>query len=59
MLGDHDGELVDRDVLAAFEHVDADDVGADRADARRDETERAGTVGKPHPHDEANVVAGG
>ena len=58
VLGEHDRELVDRDVLAAFEHVDADDVGADRADARRDETERAGPVGKPHAHDEAHAVAG-
>ena len=49
-------ELVDRDVLAALEHVDADDVGADRADAGRDETERARTVGKPHAHDEPNDV---
>ena len=56
MLGMHDRELVDRDVLAAFEHVDADDVGADRADARRDETERARSVGKPDAHDQTNAI---
>ena len=53
MLGEHDRELVDRDVFAAFEHVDADDVGADRADPRRDETERTRSVGKPDAYDEA------
>ena len=57
MLAMHDGEFVDRDVLAALEHVDTDDVGADRADARRDEPERARTVRKPDAHDEANAVA--
>ena len=51
-VGKHDRELVDRDVLAAFEHVDADDVAADRADAGRDQTERTRSVGKPDPHDE-------
>ena len=40
LVGKQDRELVDRDVLAALEHVDADDVAADRTDAGRDETER-------------------
>ena len=37
--------------LAALEDVDADDVAVDRADPRRDETERTGPVGQPHPHE--------
>ena len=53
---ERDRELVDRDVLAALEHVDTDDVGTDRADARRDEAECPGTVGKPHPHDEPDDI---
>jgi hypothetical protein len=39
-------------VLAPFEHVDADDVSADRADARRDQTERTRAIRKPDAHDE-------
>lgn len=49
-------ELVDRDVLAAFQHVDTDDVGPDRADAGGDEPECTRTVGKPHAHDEPDDV---
>ncbi len=52
-VGEHHCEFVDRDVLAAFEHVDADDVATDGADARRDQTERARSVGKPDAYDEA------
>ena len=52
-------ELVDRDVLAALEHVDADDVAADRADARRDQTERTRAVGEPHPHEDVGGRLGG
>ena len=52
-------ELVDRDVVAALEHVDADDVAVDRTDARRDETERAGAVGEPHPHEHVGGRLGG
>ncbi len=50
----HDRELVDRNVLTAFEDVDSDDVGAERPDARRDEPECAGSVGKPNPNSESN-----
>jgi hypothetical protein len=49
-LPQHHRELVDRDVLTALEHVDADDVAVDRADARGDESERARPVGEPHPN---------
>ena len=56
MLCDHDRELVDRDVVAAFQHVDADDVGADRADPRRDEAERTRTIGQPDPHHESDAI---
>ena len=47
-----DGELVDRDLVAALEHVDPDDVAVERADARGDEAERTGTVGEPDPHED-------
>ncbi len=49
-------ELVDGDVVAALEDVDADDVAVDRTDARRDEAERTGTVGEPHPHEDVGSV---
>ena len=52
-------ELVDRDVVAAFEHVDADDVAVDRADPRRDQPERTGPVGEPHPHQDVGDGLGG
>ena len=52
-------ELVDRDVVAAFEHVDADDVAVDRTDPRRDEPERTGPVGEPHPHEDVGGGLGG
>ncbi len=55
--GDDDRELVDCDMFAALEDVDADDVRTDRADPRCNESERTRTVGKPHPYDKANVVA--
>src|SRR5439155_18814247 len=45
-------ELVDRDVFASLEHVDADDVAADRADTGRDQTKRTRSVRKPDAHDE-------
>ena len=45
-----DRELVDRDAVSLLEHVDADDVAVDRSDSRRDESERAGTIGEPDPH---------
>jgi hypothetical protein len=45
-----DSELVDCDVFAAFEHVDADDVASDGTDARRDQAQRTRPVGQPHPH---------
>jgi hypothetical protein len=53
-----DRELVDRDVGAAFEHVDTDDVAADRADPRRHEPERARSVRKPHPHENVRGLVG-
>ena len=56
---EHDRELVDRDVLAALEHVDADDVAVDRTDARRDEAERTGPVGEPDPHEDVRDGLGG
>jgi hypothetical protein len=52
-------ELVDRDVVTAFEHVDADDVTVDRADARRHEAERARAVGEPHAHEDVGRRLGG
>ena len=52
-------ELVDRDVVAALEHVDADDVAVDRTDARRDEAERTGTVGEPDPYEDVRGRLGG
>ncbi len=51
-IGEIDGEFVDGDVRTALEDVDADDVAADGADARRDQTERAGAVGEPHPNED-------
>ena len=54
---EHDRELVDRDVFAALEHVDTDDVGTEAADARRDAPQRARTVGEPDPNDQARAVA--
>ncbi len=51
-VGQQHRELVDGDVLAPFEHVDADDVAADRADSGRNETERTRSVGKPDAHHE-------
>ena len=51
-------ELVDGDVGPALEHVDADDVAADRTDAGRDQTERTGTVGEPHAHEHARRRVG-
>ena len=53
-----DRELVDRDVVAALEDVDADDVAVDRTDARRDEPERTGPVGEPHPHEDVRDGSG-
>ena len=53
-----DGELVDRDAFAVLEHVDADDVAVDRADARRDETERARTVRQPHANEDVRPGIG-
>jgi nicotinate-nucleotide adenylyltransferase len=62
-VGQHHRELVDRDVVAAFQHIDADEVAADRADAGGDETERTRSVGKPDAHDETRhageVTTGG
>ena len=52
-------ELVDGDVVAPFEHVDADDVAVHGTDAGGDETERAGTVGEPHPHEDVRGRLGG
>ena len=46
-------------MVTAFQHVDTDDVGADRADARRDEAQGARSVGEPDPHDESDVVRAG
>ena len=56
-VGDDDCKLVDGYMFAALEHIDADDVGADRADARRDEPERSRAVREPNSHDESYVVA--
>ena len=42
-------ELVDGDAVAPLEDVDTHDVAVDRTDARRDEAERTGPVGEPHP----------
>ena len=39
-------------LVALLEDVDADDVAVDGTDARRDETERTGTVGEPDPHED-------
>ena len=47
-----DRELVDRDALALLEHVDADDVGAERTNARCDGAQRAGPIGEPDPDEE-------
>ena len=55
---ERDRELVDRDVGPALEHVDADDVAADRTDPGRDETERTRTVGEPHAHEHAGRRVG-
>jgi len=52
LAGQYDRELVDGDVLAALQDLDADDVRARRADARRDETQRARAVGEPDAHDD-------
>ena len=52
-------ELVDRDVVAALEHVDADDVAVDRTDPRRDEAERTGPVGEPDAHEDVGDGLGG
>ena len=52
LLAQQHRELVDGDVVAALEDVDADDVAFDRTDARRDQTECAGAVGEPHPHED-------
>ena len=52
-----DRELVDGDAGAVLEHVDADDVAVDRADARRDEPERTGPVGEPHPDEDVREFA--
>ena len=46
------GELVDGDVDAPLQHVDADDVTFDRADARRDQAEGTRTDGEPHTHED-------
>ena len=59
IVAQHDRELVDRDVVAALEHVDADDVAVDRTDARGDEPERTGTVGEPDPHEDVRGRLGG
>ena len=58
-LRSSDRELVDGDVLAPLEHVDADDVAVDRTDAGGDEPERAGTVGEPDPHEDVRGRLGG
>ena len=52
---EHDRELVDGDAFRALEHVDADDVAADGADARRDEAERTGPVGQPDPDEDMGL----
>ena len=52
-----DRELVDGDAGAVLEHVDADDVALDRADARRDEPERTGPVGEPHADEDVREFA--
>jgi hypothetical protein len=52
VAGQHDRELVDRDTLTALEDIDTDDVAADRTDAGSHQSERAGTVGEPYPHEE-------
>ena len=53
LVGQQHRELVDRDVFAALEHVDADDVATDRTDTGGHQTERTRSVGKPDAHDEA------
>ena len=58
LVGEHHRELVDRDVFAAFEHVDADDVAADRTDTGGDQAERTRSVGEPDAHHEAGHGAG-
>lgn len=57
-LRQHDGELVDRDPVAALEHLDPDDVGAERTDARSHEAQRAGPVGEPHADAQADDIVG-
>jgi nicotinate-nucleotide adenylyltransferase len=47
-VGEDDRELVDGDVHAALEHVDPDDVGTERSDPRRHESERPGAVREPN-----------
>ena len=54
-LAEQHRELVDGDVVAALEDVDADDVAVDRTDPRRDEPERTGAVGEPHPHEDVGA----
>ena len=56
---EHHRELVDRHVVAPFEHVDADDVAVDRTDARRDEAECARPVGEPDPYEDVRDGLGG
>ena len=58
-LPQDDRELVDRDVVAALEHVDPDDVAFDRTDAGRDEPEGTGSVGEPHAHEDVRGRLGG
>ena len=51
VVGQVDGQFVDRPTTATFQDVDADDVAAHRPDPARHLTEGTRSVGQPHPHD--------
>ena len=52
-IGEDHRQLVERGAVVTVHHLDPDDVALDRADPRRDETERAGPVRDADPDQRA------